>query len=140
MPDTDTINRDAKRTGGLAGAETVMPANWPETCAEFARAYHGEPVQVLTLRTALETQSGGLVDAHELATDLRLAEVAAVAAVPLPNIDIRLYDTSVRTVQRIEQPKALVVEHAANGEVIGLRIDDAEGVTTLVRLRRLLPS
>jgi hypothetical protein len=127
MPDSDTNSRGATRT------EVVLPTNWPEACAEFAQRHHGALIRVLTLPTAT-AESGDTGSAQQVAAGLPLAEVAAVAAVPLPNIDIRVTNDGRRTVQRVEQARALALEKASDGTPVGLRIDDADGVTTLVRL------
>jgi hypothetical protein len=127
MPHADTQSRGVTRT------ETVLPANWPAACAEFARQHQGALIRVLTLPTAA-AERGDIGGAQEVAAGLPLAEVASVAAVPLPNIDIRVSDDGRRTVQRVERPKALALEKAPDGTLLGLRIDDADGVTTLVRL------
>ena len=134
MPSIDTPVRDTTQTDRPAHTETVPPARWPDACADFDRAHHGKRVRVLTLPTKAAAR-GDTSSAHEVSADLPLAQVAAVAAVPLPNIDIRVSDDGVRTVQRVERPKSLALEKDADGTVLGLRIDDADGVTTLLRLR-----
>ena len=138
MPNTDTQAAGAPHTEDLTHTETVMPANWPEICDDFARAHHCKPVRVLTLLTDAASR-GETADAQEIAADLPLSNVAAVAAMPLPNIDIRVCDSDERTIQRVERPKTLAVEKAADGRVLGLRIDDADGVTTLVQVCGSLP-
>jgi hypothetical protein len=127
MPHADTQSRGATRT------EAVLPANWPAACAEFAQRHQGVLIRVLTLPTAA-AERGDIGSAQEVAAGLPLAEVASVAAVPLPNIDIRVSNDGRHTVQRVERPKALALEKAPDGTLLGLRIDDADGVTTLVRL------
>lgn len=58
----------------------------------------------------------------------------------LPNIDIRVGDQRRRTVQRVERPKSLKIEKDPDGAVMGLRIDDTDGVTTLVHFRTVMPT
>lgn len=133
MPHTNSRTRRTPPSAGAVHTETVVPANWPEACADFARAYHGRPVRVLRLSTAAAAR-GDTADAAVLGADLPLDDVAAVAAVPLPNIDIRVYgDGEPFTVQRVERPKSVAVEKTVDGRLLMLRIDDTDGVTTLVR-------
>ncbi len=138
MQHTDSRIREANRKGGVAQSETVLPANWPEACAAFARKHHWQSVRVLTLPTSALVR-GDFSTAREVSANLLLDNVAAVAAVPLPNIDVRVSDDGRHRVQRVERPKAMAVEKDAAGNVLGLRIDDTDGVTTLVQVADLLP-
>jgi hypothetical protein len=133
MPHIHSQTRSAPRSAGVVHTETVVPANWPEACADFARTYHGQAVRVLTLPTAAAAR-GDTADAAVLGADLPLDDVAAVAAEPLPNIDIRVYgDGEPFTVQRVERPRSMALEKSVDGRLRLLRIDDTDGVTTLVR-------
>lgn len=133
MPHTQSQTPYAPPPAGGVHIETVTPANWPEACADFARAYHGRAVRVLTLPTAAAARAD-TANADVIGADLALDDVAAVAAVPLPNIDIRVYgDGEPFTVQRVERPQSVAVEKTVDGRLLMLRIDDTDGVTTLVR-------
>ncbi|MCF7992414.1 MAG: hypothetical protein K9M02_18395 [Thiohalocapsa sp.] len=133
MPHIDIQNPGSSRPERVAHTEPVMPANWPAACTEFARAYHGRSVRVLTLPTPAAAR-GDITDARQIAAGVMLDDIAAVAAMPLPNIDIRIREGEVHsTVQRVERPENVALEKAADGALLGLRIDDTDGVTTLVR-------
>ncbi|MGD9409495.1 MAG: hypothetical protein PVF12_05885 [Thiohalocapsa sp.] len=59
----------------------------------------------------------------------------------MPHIDIRICnDGGQYTVQRVERPKSVAVEKTTDGRLVALRIDDADGVTTLVRRAGQRPS
>ncbi|NBC14321.1 MAG: hypothetical protein GVY09_13470 [Gammaproteobacteria bacterium] len=139
MAHAEIHSPDPTHTDTLMRTETVPPNAWPDACADFSRTHHGWLVQVRTLPTTA-VADGDRANAKEIAADLPLAEVAAVAADPLPNIDIRVGDQRRRTVQRVERPQSLKIEKDPDGAVMGLRIDDTDGVTTLVHFRTVMPT
>jgi hypothetical protein len=138
MPATATSTAAQTDPGAVTRTEPVTPACWPETCAAFSREHHGWLVRVLTLPTAA-AERGDLAGATEVAAGLPLLEVAMVAADPRPNMDVRVRDDGERTVQRVEEPRSMALERGADGSVRGLRVDDTEGMTTLVRFRSVVP-
>jgi hypothetical protein len=128
----------------------VVPRrHWAETCADFSRRHRGWLVQLWAVPTAIADASGGdgtdalTAAGQPLATGVPLhdVELDARGAQPAIVLHTAAPPGSGEPMQqlRIANPAALSVERAADGTVIGLRIDDTAGHSTLLHFRTTEP-
>jgi hypothetical protein len=137
MPTPNTTQ--LRPNADVAMIEPLNPAHWPAALADFSRTHHGWLVRVLQLPTAA-TAADNLADAEQIAADVTLAEVAVAADGARLGLDIRVRNDVVHTATHIERPRSMALERGADGGVMGLRIDDTAGRTTLLRFRSVLPT
>ncbi|WP_058558089.1 hypothetical protein [Thiohalocapsa sp. ML1] len=126
----------------VARTEPLDPTHWPAALADFSRTHHGWLVRVLQVPTAATAAPADehLAEADQLAADVTLAEVAVATDGARVGLDIRVRNDVVHTATHIERPRSIALERGADGGVMGLRIDDTGGRTTLVRFRSVLPT
>lgn len=141
MTPNNTTNRDPDRLPPAA----VPRSQWAQTCADFAQLHRGWLVQLWAVPTtaadagaaAIAAEGRSLADGvplHDVALDKTGAEPAVVLHTAAP-------PGTGQAVQalRIDSPRALVIERAADGSVQGLRVDDAADHSTLLHFRTTVP-
>lgn len=124
----------------------VVPRrHWADTCTDFSRRHRGWLVQLWAVPTATADAGTNAVTAasQPLATgvplhDVELEERGAQPAIVLHTAAPPGSDAPMQQL-RIANPAALSVEHAADGTVTGLRIDDTAGHSTLLHFRTTEP-
>jgi hypothetical protein len=140
---------------GAPPVGVVPEASWAKTLADFSHRHRGWLLQAWALPTAAADDAGAgdadparEPDAHEagrreLAAGVPLHGVELDSGGTGPAILVHACDEhgSERGVPvlRIDDPRVLVLERSAVGDVAGLRVDDAYGHTTRLHFRTTAP-
>lgn len=126
--------------------QAAVPRNrWAATCTDFAQLHRGWLVQIWAVPTSAADAGTSAVAAEgrALAVGVPLHDVAldTTSAKPAVVLHTAAPPGMGEAVQalRIDSPRALSIERAADGSVQGLRIDDASGHSTLLHFRTTAP-
>jgi hypothetical protein len=133
-----------KSPDGLPQA-AVPRDRWAATCTDFAQLHRGWLVQIWAVPTSAADAGTAAVAAEgrSLAVGVPLHDVAldTTAAKPAVVLHTVAQPGAGQAIQalRIDSPRAMAIERAADGSVQGLRVDDASGHSTLLHFRTTAP-
>jgi hypothetical protein len=124
---------------GASAAERIPREQWQDVCQRFARSHRGWLTRLFAVRTD-DLELGGPNDSgREIGQELPLQDVIMSEAGPEPQMLILTGADDRRISYPIIRPRALLIEHDAEGSEAGLRVDDAAGHSTILRFRVAAP-
>ncbi len=115
--------------------QTIRSEEWASNLAQLADRHRGWLASILVMPIEDVEMQAPRPRVHEVAVDRPLQDV--IFATPEPESEIRIIAGEGSDVleHAIAGPRSVKLEYNPEGNVMGLRIDDARGQSTLVRFR-----
>lgn len=114
--------------------ETIPRQQWRPLCDEFSRGHRGWLVCIWVVDTG-NLESGLDEDADNTIRDLELGEITLESHGDRMDMVIIARDRKVHADHFVRGIESIHLEHDADGIEIGLRVDDEDQQTTLMRFR-----
>lgn len=114
----------------------IEPDIWDSFCVDFSHEHQGWLVTVGVLSTSLlEADASALEAAHPLSGEIPLHGVELEGTGDQATLVVSAGEPPQHLVHRIDRPERMFMLETGSGQHGGLRIDGADGMSTLLRFR-----
>jgi hypothetical protein len=132
------MSRHLAEEGTSILRETEPPRQeWELSCGSFERAHRGWIITLREMSTSLLERDPARAqkEGHELARGEALSDVRLVEEDGDTRIELRVGEGPDASAHVIEEPVRVLVERTSDGADAGLRVDDEEGCSSVLRFR-----